>query len=59
MTKKDYEVIAKIIKDVAEAKNGTPVESLFSILTARLANYLETTNPRFDRERFIAACTSD
>ena len=52
MTRKDFEAIAKIIKDADKAGNirypGT--------LAYTFADYLETTNPRFDRDRFIAAC---
>ena len=62
MTKKDYELIAEAIKDVGlwyhvgegERQHGAGVV-LFS-LAMELARELAADNPRFDQERFMAAC---
>lgn len=55
MTKKDYELIAKAIRDVylygIDVDKGT-----LDDVARSLAAHLATTNPRFDRERFIKAC---
>ena len=61
-SKKDYELIAKAIKDVGlwyhvgagERQHGVEVV-LFS-LAMELARELSADNPRFDQERFMAAC---
>jgi len=69
MTRKDYELIAEAIKDVGLFygdveldPHGGPVEEyhtpeavLFS-LAMELARELAAENPRFDQERFMAAC---
>ena len=51
MTRKDYVLIAEVIATSwhasAESKND---------LAVKMADALETENPRFDRERFIRAC---
>jgi len=62
MTRKDYELIAKAIKDVGlwyhvgegERQHGAGVV-LFS-LAMELARELGADNPRFDKQRFLAAC---
>ena len=62
MTKKDYELIAEAIKDVGlwyhvgegERQHGAGVV-LFS-LAMELARELGAANPRFDKQRFLAAC---
>jgi len=57
MTKKDFKLIAEVLR-----KNDYAQESQFSYLFESLAesfaDALATTNPRFDRERFLAACLS-
>ncbi len=57
MTKKDYELIAKAIRR-AEAQNQLTVEDVLSAVRGELADALATTNPRFDRDCFIKACTT-
>jgi hypothetical protein len=58
MTKKDFEAIAAIIKNRLEWADPVEYGVISGIkLTARdMADYFETVNPRFDRDRFIAAC---
>jgi hypothetical protein len=57
MTRKDYQLIAAALKDAREANvvytNGEHVTDLCAV---RVANALESDNPRFDRARFLAAC---
>jgi hypothetical protein len=60
MTKKDFDGIAGAFRHVAL---GLIVEDRSDELRAvfyaaeRVAEYLKTTNPNFNRERFWAACT--
>lgn len=50
MTKKDYELIAKVVKDINERKaTGYRIAELF-------ANELVSTNSRFNKETFLRAC---
>jgi DNA-binding ferritin-like protein (Dps family) len=52
MTKKDFELIANAVKELTEDYYSRDKE-----ITAELfARVLATTNPRFDRARFITAC---
>lgn len=50
MTRKDFEVIARIVREQKLAR----VEK--EPLAQRLADHCETRNPNFDRARFVAAC---
>ena len=53
MTKKHFKAIAEIIKFRMDATlYSPPVE----VLAKDLAQYFKQDNPRFDRERFLAAC---
>lgn len=57
MTRKDYVKIAKHFNREVNTciDHGAPIASL--VITARtLADELASDNPRFDRERFLAAC---
>ena len=61
-SKKDYELIAEAIKDVGVFYHldGEPMRSdagvvLFSV-AMELARELGAANPRFDKQRFLAAC---
>lgn len=61
MTKKDYIVIAAVIRDGAlinlETLRDVEVNSLTRLQIARtMANMLARDNSRFDRDRFLAAC---
>jgi hypothetical protein len=52
MTRKDYELIAKVLKDF------TPDDGVFierDQIAGALANALYFENPRFDRARFLVA----
>lgn len=53
MTRKDYELIAKAVVKLREA-------GLYSgdckMVAEQLADSLITTNPRFDRDKFLQAC---
>lgn len=54
MTRKDYVAIAQTISKVrAEAFNK---EDALDRLTDEMSRLLKADNPRFDRERFVAAC---
>jgi hypothetical protein len=53
MTKKDYEVLAKIIKETESSSNGWMHKPSFVII---IASYLQRNNPRFDLQRFVKAC---
>ncbi len=53
MTRKDYELIARLIR--GDGLNALSREDLAEAFADELAH----TNPRFDRERFIAACMSE
>jgi len=52
MTRKDYELIAKVLNDFAN--DGRPVDDRDEIALA-LATALAENNPRFDRAKFLAA----
>lgn len=70
MTRKDYELIAKVFKnirdefyrDMTDANDAHGWDkNLFAgvgvrILAESLAGELEQENPRFDRSRFLNAC---
>jgi len=52
MTKKDFELIAAAL---ARCKPSALNTAWYNVVYA-LADALATTNPRFDRARFLAAC---
>ena len=51
MTKKDFQLIASVFKDTGTYGHWNVIE--------KMADMLATTNPRFDRERFLKACESE
>lgn len=56
LTKKDFKAIADIIQTaVNQSTQKTGCESLTQV-AKDLAAYCATTNPRFDRARFLNAC---
>jgi hypothetical protein len=60
MNRKEFNLIAETIRslpsfDCKETLYPTEVVR-FDALVNRMADALRTTNPRFNRERFIAAC---
>jgi hypothetical protein len=54
MTRKDYELIANVIKQFPRLDYG--VASVLEELAEDLSVALSNENPRFDRARFIKAC---
>lgn len=55
MTRKDFEAIAYILK----CKGNLPEHydrGTVQVIAMGMADYLSTTNPRFDRSRFMRAC---
>ena len=64
MTKKDFELIANTLRsedprtkhyfDMTDWEKGAADE--WNTIVLAFANALQTTNPRFDRARFLAAC---
>ena len=53
MTRKDYELIAKVFKNAQEL---TTERAGVGVTAYLLANELAQDNPRFDRARFLSAC---
>lgn len=60
MTRRDFELIAHVLAFDLEHHCST-VESVDQLdrLARIFATELATTNPRFDRDRFLAACGLD
>jgi hypothetical protein len=59
MSRKDFRLIAETIRTLPSfnVKSLDDADCVrFSALVYRFADALATTNPRFDRQRFIAAC---
>lgn len=54
MTKKDFELIAEVIATLPESISYNDQEQVAAAFADRLA----TTNPRFDRDRFMDAAMS-
>jgi hypothetical protein len=53
MTKQDFELIARVIRD------RNPLTTDRRSLAEAFADELRQTNPRFNRARFIAACVGE
>lgn len=57
MTRKDYELIAKVLKDLNDDfNNGGADEVSLALVAEELATALALDNPRFNRARFVSAC---
>jgi hypothetical protein len=56
MTRKDYELIAEVIKTARKVETGEAVLVSVEHLANTLATELEIENPRFNRARFLSAC---
>lgn len=54
MTKKDYKLIASVMQDVLE--DPCLYESIWATTVEKLAAALQKDNPRFNKEKFVAAC---
>ena len=60
MTRKDFERIAKIINDQAkDVTTGISDRVLLNELANKFADNFKAENPRFDRDRFMRACSLD
>lgn len=57
MTRKHFEAIAKVVRDIDLSRYGDQQYQQRKYIAAALANVLADTNPLFDRERFIRAAT--
>jgi len=55
VTRRDFEAIARAIAASTDTVSGGAMV-FKEALVSRLADYLATTNPRFDRGRFYLAC---
>ena len=58
MTRKDYELIAQAISGMKDAYDGEDwtINGAMHPFACKLADALEGTNPRFNREMFLKAC---
>lgn len=62
MTKKDYELIAKTLKDSINllyfdtGHDEVMCYKQYKATCLLFANNLASTNPRFDKQRFLTAC---
>lgn len=54
MTRKDYELIAGVLKNYLRIDYG--VECVLEELAEEFADVLATTNPLFNRDKFLKAC---
>ena len=52
MTRKDYVMIADVIKNLDECIDSYGLD----VLVENMSDALAKDNPRFDRARFLAAC---
>ena len=58
MTKKDYELIAKVIKEMENKYDGDDwtVDGTIYLYASNLAAAFNKDNPKFDQEKFMEAC---
>lgn len=63
MTKKDYELIAGVVKDFDQrlgnwfnGQERQQRQEVHAELAHSMANQLEQDNPKFDRNKFLQAC---
>lgn len=58
MTRKDYELIARVISSIYKDFDCSPSEDTvsLSVIAEELADSLQGENPRFNRELFLTAC---
>ena len=55
LTKKDYVAISSILKPYVDDENDPVHAAVFSI-SMELSAYFKEDNPRFNVEKFLAAC---
>lgn len=53
MTKKDYELVASVVKEFMQLMQTKAIPKHFGFA---LANAFEQHNPKFDRAKFLKAC---
>ena len=53
LTRKHFQGLADVMKD---AKRERPEQSCVDAIAKQLAPYLATTNPAFNRSKFLEAC---
>jgi hypothetical protein len=57
MSRKDFNLIAETIKSLPSFSTPNSDDAVrFSAIVAKFAEALASTNPRFDKDRFAAAC---
>ncbi len=58
MTKKDYELIAKVIKEMHDKYDGDDwtVNGTIYLYASNLAAVFNKDNPNFHQEKFMEAC---
>lgn len=57
MTRKDFELIAKVISDLNEDFNNGGEDTVsLEVVAEQFARVLRLENPRFDMYRFLIAC---
>lgn len=56
MTASDFQLIADTLKPFVTADQAEDTHIPVDVICKALADSLRITNPRFDRERFLAAC---
>ncbi len=57
MTRKDFELIAAALKGATPlARDGEKAMCQWQFIVFKMADALATTNPAFQRARFLAAC---
>lgn len=59
MTKQDFELIASVLRERFQNTPSYTAQHVISCVARDFARELATTNPRFDRGRFIAACMGE
>lgn len=55
-TKRHFEAVASIIQDELNSPTGRANRLIIRNLAHRFASEFEKTNPRFDLQKFYAAC---
>lgn len=59
MTRKDFELIAKVLRESKSINAAAWSASVRAVLAVEFADALAETNPAFDRSRFIEAATRE
>lgn len=54
MTRKDYELIAKVLKGLNDGEDSPDVP--LTLVVEEFANVLQAENDRFDFDKFVKAC---